>query len=178
MINKFNPREQKFIDQMVQYCGKKTGTQAAIDSGFGVPGARTRASELMARPDIRDEIDRRLEEVRQRWQITKDKHYQELGELRDMAKETKNVNAAVRAEELRGKVAGLYIDRQILASTQMIRLPDGTMKLEQDLTEKDIEMKMEDILLKHKVMTTHDKIDWKGSQAKIKPSKNNSKRKK
>ena len=178
MTNNFNLREIKFIDQMVQYCGKKTGTQAAIDSGFGVPGARTRASELMARPDIRDEIDRRLEEVRQKWQITKDKHYQELGELRDMAKETKNVNAAVRAEELRGKVAGLYIDRQILASTQMIRLPDGTMKLEQDLTEKDIEMKMEDILLRHKAITTHDKIDWKGPQPKIKASKNNSKSKK
>ena len=95
-----------------------------------------------------------------------------------MAKETKNVNAAVRAEDLRGKVAGLYIDRQILASTQMIRLLDRTMKLEQDLTEKDIEMKMEDILLRHKAITTHDKIDWKGDLPKIKANKNNSKGKK
>ena len=95
-----------------------------------------------------------------------------------MAKETKNVNAAVRAEELRGKVAGLYIDRQILASTQMIRLPDGTMKLEQDLTEKDIEMKMEDILLRHKAISAHDKIDWKDDLPKIKANNNNSKGKK
>ena len=144
---------------MVAYCGKKTATQAAIDSGYGIPGARTRASELMTRADIRDEIDVRLEEIRKKWLVTKDKHYQELGELRDMAKATKNVNAAVRAEELRGKVAGLYIDRSILAATQMIRLPDGTMKLEQDRTEKDIEMQMEDILLKHKVITNHVKIN-------------------
>jgi len=95
---KFIPREQKFIDQMVSFCGKKTATQCAIDSGYGIPGARTRASELMTRADIRDEIDVRLEEIRKKWLITKDKHYQELGELRDMAKETKNVNAAVRAE--------------------------------------------------------------------------------
>ena len=73
-----------------------------------------------------------------------------------MAKETKNVNAAVRAEELRGKVAGFYIDRSILAATKMIRLPDGTMKLEQDMTEKDVEMQMEAILLKHKVITAHE----------------------
>ena len=111
----FNPREQKFIDQMVSFCGKKTATQVAIDSGYGIPGARTRASELMTRADIRDEIDVRLEEIRKKWLVTKDQHYQELGELRDMAKATKNVNAAVRAEELRGKVAGLYIDRSILA---------------------------------------------------------------
>jgi hypothetical protein len=156
MNKPFNPREQKFIDQMVQFCGKKTATQIAIDSGYNSAGARTRASELMARADIRDEIDLRLEEVRKKWLITKDLHYQELGELRDMAKETKNVNAAVRAEELRGKVAGLYIDRSILASTKMIRLPNGTMKLEQDLTEADVESQMKAILLKHKVITAHD----------------------
>jgi len=156
-MNRFNPRETKFIDQMVQFCGKKTATQCAIDSGYNSAGARTRASELMARADIRDEIDLRLEEVRKKWLITKDLHYQELGELRDMAKETKNVNAAVRAEELRGKVAGLYIDRSILASTKMIRLPNGTMKLEQDLTESDVESQMKAILLKHKVITDHDR---------------------
>jgi len=155
-MNRFNPRETKFIDQMVQFCGKKTATQCAIDSGYNSAGARTRASELMARADIRDEIDLRLEEIRKKWLITKDLHYQELGELRDMAKETKNVNAAVRAEELRGKVAGLYIDRSILASTKMIRLPNGTMKLEQDLTEADVESQMKAILLKHKVITAHD----------------------
>jgi len=159
MNKPLNPREIKFIDQMVHYYGKKTATQCAMDSGFNSAGARSRASELMARADIRDEIDLRLEEIRKKWLITKDKHYQELGELRDMAKETKNVNAAVRAEELRGKVAGLYIDRSILAATQMIRLPDGTMKLEQDMTEKDVEMQMEAILIKHKVITQHEKIN-------------------
>ena len=137
MKNNFNPKELNFIDQMVAYCGKKTATQCAIDSGFGIAGARTRASELMAKDSVRNEIERRLEETREKWSLTKDKHYQELGELRDMAKETKNVNAAVRAEELRGKVAGLYIDRQILAATKMIRLPDGQMKLEQDMTDED-----------------------------------------
>ena len=162
MTDKFNPRTQKFIDQMVAYCGKKTATQCAIDSGFGVAGARTRASELMAKESIRNEIERRLEETREKWGLTKDKHYQELGELRDMAKETKNVNAAVRAEELRGKVAGLYIDRQILAATKMVRLPDGTMKLEQDMTEQDYENLMMNILKKH------DALPRKNSRKRIK----------
>ena len=162
MTDKFNPRTQKFIDQIVAYCGKKTATQCAIDSGFGVAGARTRASELMAKDSIRNEIERRLEETREKWGLTKDKHYQELGELRDMAKETKNVNAAVRAEELRGKVAGLYIDRQILAATKMVRLPDGTMKLEQDMTEQDYENLMMNILKKH------DALPSKNSRKRIK----------
>ena len=64
MTDKFNPRTQKFIDQMVAYCGKKTATQCAIDSGFGVAGARSRATELMARDDVRSEIEKQLEEIR------------------------------------------------------------------------------------------------------------------
>ena len=156
------PKEQNFIDQMVAYYGKKTATQCAIDSGFGAAGARSRASELMKRADIRNEITRQLEEVREKWLITKDKHFQELGELREMAKTSKNVNAAVRAEELRGKVAGLYIDRQILAATKMIRLPDGTMKLEQDMTEEDYEKLMMNTLEKHNVLPS------KNSRKKIK----------
>ena len=49
-------------------------------------------------------------------------------------------------------VAGLYIDRQILAATKMIRLPDGTMKLEQDMTEQDYEKLMINTLEKHNVL--------------------------
>ena len=147
----FNPRELNFINQMVSYYGKKTATQCAIDSGFSPNGARTRASELMARNDIRNEIEKQLEEIRSKWLITKDKHYQELGELRDMAKDTKNVNAAVRAEELRGKVAGLYIDRQIMATASMRRLPDGTLKAEQDMTAEDYELIMRKMLTDHNI---------------------------
>jgi|TARA_B100000959_G_C14620395_1_gene475938 phage terminase small subunit len=152
MKNKFNPKEQNFIDQMVNYCGKKTATQCAIDSGFGVAGARSRASELMAKDSVRNEIERRLEETREKWNITKEKHFQELGELRDIAKETKNINAAVTAERLRGMVAGLYIDRQILAATKMVRLPDGQMKLEQDMTADDYEQMLMAIDKKYQVL--------------------------
>ena len=165
MKNNFNPKELNFIDQMVAYCGKKTATQCAIDSGFGIAGARTRASELMAKESVRNEIERRLEETREKWNINKDKHYQELGELREMAKGSKNVNAAVRAEELRGKVAGLYIDRQILAATKMIRLPDGQMKLEQDMSEQDYEKILLSMAKKHNVL---EAIPSKNSRKKTK----------
>ena len=151
----FTSKEIKFIEQMVQFCGKKTATQCAIDSGFGVRGARTRASELRAKPEIRNDIEFKLAAIREKYSIDKNKHYQELGELRDMAKETKNVNAAVRAEELRGKVAGFYIDKQIIASAELISLPDGTRKPRDELTEKDIEKQLQGIINTHKLITSH-----------------------
>ena len=153
MNNNFTSKEIRFIEQMVQYCGKKTASQCAQDSGYGVRGARTRASELMAKPDIRNEIEFKLAEIRERYSIDKNKHFQELGELRDMAKDTKNVNAAVRAEELRGKVAGFYIDKQIIASTKLIELPDGTKKAELDLTEEDYELMLTNLAKKHKIVS-------------------------
>ena len=144
------PKEQNFIDQMVSHYGKKTATQCAIDSGYGAAGARTRATELMQRADIRNEITEQLEEIRKKWLITKDNHFQELGELRDIAKETKNINAAVTAEKLRGMVAGLYIDLQIMATANMVRLPDGTMKSEKDMTADDYQNQMNQILEDYK----------------------------
>tara|TARA_Y100001951_G_scaffold95109_1_gene92228 strand:+ start:442 stop:966 length:525 start_codon:yes stop_codon:yes gene_type:complete len=168
------PKEQNFIDQMVSHYGKKTATQCAIDSGFGVAGARSRATELMKRYEIRNEIDKRLEEIRKKWLITKDKHFQELGELREMAKTSKNVNAAVRAEELRGKVAGLYIDRQIMATANMKRLPDGTMKAESDMTQDDWKSLMNQILVDYKDVVEGDdeeevkKVANKNSRKKTK----------
>jgi hypothetical protein len=119
----------------------------------------------MARSEIRNEIDLRLEELRQKWKIDKETHIKELWDLKEMAKETKNVNAAVLAEELRGKCIGLYIDRQIIASAELISLPDGTMKAKHDLTEEDIKLQIEGLEKKHKLITSHT-------------SKNNSKRKK
>jgi hypothetical protein len=70
-----------------------------------------------------------------------------------MAKDTKNVNAAVRAEELRGKVAGFYIDKQIIASAKLIELPDGSKKAEPDLTEKDYELMLTNLVKKHKIVS-------------------------
>jgi len=151
----FTSKEIKFIEQMVQYCGKKTATQCAIDSGYGVRGARTRASELMAKTEIRNEIEFKLGEIREKYSIDKNKHFQELGELRDMAKATKNINSAVRAEELRGKVAGFYIDKQIIASAGMITLPDGTKKSRDELTEEDIEKQLKGMIDTHKLISSH-----------------------
>ncbi len=86
-----------------------------------------------------------------------------------MAKETKNVNAAVRAEELRGKVAGLYIDRQIMATANMKRLPDGTMKAEQDMTADDYQAIMDKILYDYRdVIEDKPKIASKNSRKKTK----------
>ena len=84
---------------------------------------------------------------------------------------------AVRAEELRGKVAGLYIDRQILAASKMIRLPDGTKKLEQDMEVEDYEAMMNDILERNKRLLEPTESETEKYMKRI-TNKNPGKRKK
>jgi len=57
----------------------------------------------------------RLEELRtpmvEKAQVTFEDHLRHLGELKELAVAEKQFSAAIRAEELRGKAAGLYKDR-------------------------------------------------------------------
>jgi hypothetical protein len=57
--------------------------------------------------------------------LTVENHLIRLAELRDQAFATGNYSAAIRAEELRGKVAGFYTDRIEMNNTvKMVVLDD------------------------------------------------------
>ena len=53
-----------------------------------------------------------LDKQRERADVSVDSHLTELSHLRDEAKDTGQIAAAISAEVNRGKVAGLYIDRK------------------------------------------------------------------
>ena len=59
-----------------------------------------------------------------------------LNYLGQIAEENKMVGVALRAEELRGKVAGYYIDRQIIKSKDSL----------DNLSEEELEGKMKKML--------------------------------
>jgi len=70
-----------------------------------------------------------------------------LQHLGHIAEENKMVGVALRAEELRGKVAGYYIDRQIIKQK-------GNLD---DLTEEELEEKIEKLLDDNKLLITEKK---------------------
>jgi len=59
-----------------------------------------------------------------------------LNYLGQIAEENKMVGVALRAEELRGKVAGYYIDKQIIKNTDSI----------DNLSAEELQQKMKQIL--------------------------------
>jgi len=58
-------------------------------------------------------------------ELTVENHLNRLAELRDQAFEAGNYAAAIRVEELRGKVAGFYTDRiELNRTVKMVVLDD------------------------------------------------------
>ena len=112
--------QKKFCSLYVEnYFGNSTltNTEVAIQSGYSPDSAYQRAYELLNPklcPHVVKYIGELREEFRKKNNIDPDKHMSRLNHLGNIAEQNKMIGVSLRAEELRGKVAGYYIDRQVI----------------------------------------------------------------
>ena len=114
--DKITPIQQRFIDHYTTRYGQWSATHCAIAAGYSKSSAHVRAAELLdwkKNPDIAIEIQDRLAALREAWDVNRDKHLAMLTRIRDAALEKGNLGVANKSEELRGKVAGLYVERNL-----------------------------------------------------------------
>ena len=119
---KLTPIQEKFIDEYCSKFGEISATQCAINAGYARDSAHTRAHELLdwrQFPYVRREIDRRLEDTRKIWEIDRDKHLRKLNDIGKKADAKGLYGVSLKAEELRGKVAGLYVEKQMIMKTEL-----------------------------------------------------------
>ena len=69
--------------------------------------------------------------LREAWDVNRDKHLAMLVKIRDASMDKGMYGVANKAEELRGKVAGLYVERNLT--------------LTKELSEDDLHQKMKDL---------------------------------
>ena len=127
LVNKSLTEMQKdFAQQYVESSvGSKhlTNTEVAIQVGYSPESAYQRAHELLNPkicPHVVKYIGDLKDDFRRKNNIDPDKHMARLNYLGQLAEANKMVGVSLRAEELRGKVAGYYIDRQIIKSKKGI----------------------------------------------------------
>ena len=129
--NQLSELQKKFAELYVEESGRYSNYEIAIRAGYGKGGARQRAYELL-NPDICPHVVRYIEklksEMNEKYRCDYNTHEKELWHLREMAKKKNNVQTAVRAEELRGKAAGLYVDRLLTANKNMSNLDNLSME--------------------------------------------------
>lgn len=114
-----------------------SNTEIAVKAGYSPDSAYQRAYELLNPkicPHVVKYIGDLKEDFRVRNSITPDKHMARLEHLGRVAEEKAMLGVAMRAEELRGKVAGYYVDRQVIKQDSVA-----------DMSEKELEQKMKQI---------------------------------
>jgi len=70
-----------------------------------------KASFLMAQVNIKSRVAELRAPIVEKVGITLENHIAELQSLKQLAREAGNYAAAIKAEELRGKVCGLYVEK-------------------------------------------------------------------
>lgn len=88
------------------------GTQAAIKAGYSEKTARKIASENVTKPDIREELEKQDKKLQEKYEYTVDEMVKELNDLKQKADIEKNRNVEYKTIELKGKVFGLFVDKQ------------------------------------------------------------------
>ena len=124
-----------------------TNTEVAMKVGYSAESAYQRAHELINPkycPHVVKYIGQLKEEFRQKNNIDPDKHMSRLQHLGQVAEKNKMIGVSLRAEELRGKVAGYYIDRQIIKNKDDL----------DNMSEEELEKKIEKLLDDNKLLLT------------------------
>ncbi|HAB26757.1 MAG TPA: hypothetical protein DCE27_02580 [Xanthomarina gelatinilytica] len=133
-ITKFTAKQQKFIDIYTSRYGELSATDCAIKAGYDRSSAHTRANELLdwrKSPDIVKAIDERQKSNREIWLVDKEKHLANLTRIQQEARAKGQYGVAGKMEELKGKVQGFYIDRN--------------MTLTKEVTPDELNQKMKDM---------------------------------
>jgi hypothetical protein len=133
--------QKKFARIYVEaFYGKEylSNTEVAVKAGYSPDSSYQRAYELL-NPRISPHVVTYISKLKEDWKeknnISPDKHMARLNHLGVLAEENKMIGVAVRAEELRGKVAGYHIDRQLIKNKSSL----------EDLTEDELTERMKTI---------------------------------
>lgn len=124
-----------------------TNTDIAIAAGYAKDSAHQRAYEnttYKLKPHVVKYIEELKEDFRVRNQITPEKHMARLNEIHQMAKEKGQLHTSLNAEVYRGKVAGYYVEKQLI---------------KQDESEEEIEQRLKSIMDQWNLISPEKELD-------------------
>ena len=119
---KITPKQQKFIDIYTSKYGELSATDCAIKAGYDRSSAHTRANELLdwrKNPEVVEEINNRQIGNKEVWLIDKVKHLANLTRIQQEARKKGQYGVAAKCEELKGKVQGFYVDRNLTLTKEL-----------------------------------------------------------
>lgn len=128
-----------------------TNTECAVKAGYSPESAYQRAYELLSPkfcPHVVRYISELKEDFRIRNSIDPDKHMAQLNHIKHLAIAKGQLSTAGRMEELRGKVAGYYVDRLLTKDSSSTN----------EATAEELEKKLQDLLTEWNVISDDEDI--------------------
>lgn len=108
-------RQELFVKELVSKDGQITMREAAVNAGYPVGSAHTRAYELTnptVSPHVVAAIQAYRMELDAKFGVTYQRHLRDLQKIRDMALDSGAYSAAVQAEYRRGQAQGdIYVSK-------------------------------------------------------------------
>ena len=148
--------EKKFAELFVDnYYSQdtKTNTELAKLSGYAPESAYQRGYEnttYRIKPHVVERIEELKEDFRIRNQITPEKHMARLNHLGRKAETENMIGVAVNAEVHRGKMAGYYVEKKLIAISSL-----------EDLSLEQLEEKQKKILEQYDLIVNEKEPDDK-----------------
>ncbi len=126
--------EKKFAELFVENFfsqDTKTNTEIAKLAGYAPESAYQRGYEnttYKIKPHVVQRIEELKEDFRIRNQITPDKHMARLHHIGRKAEDEKMLGVAMNAEVYRGKMAGYYVEKKLIANQTIDDLSEDQLE--------------------------------------------------
>ena len=125
MADELKPKQERFCQE---YVIDLNGAAAAIRAGYSENTARSIASELLTKPNIKRRVAELKTELAKRLDMTADTVIFDLEILSEQAAEAGQYGPAIRAKELQGKHINMFLDKS--GNEQPAREVDWTALLD------------------------------------------------
>jgi len=122
--NDVTAKQIRFIDLYCSKYGELSATECAIRAGYSRTSANQRAHELLnpkVSPATAQIIHDRLMGNMEVWMLNKEKHMANLTRIQSEAREKGQYGVAAKCEELKGKVQGFYVERNLNLNAEVSR---------------------------------------------------------
>jgi phage terminase small subunit len=106
-----NARHERFVQALIRGSSQCDAYLAAGYNATSSSAAYAHAARLVRNGKVRARLNELQSKEEIKSLLTVEQHMEELRALREIAKANGQLSAAIRAEELRGKLRGFYVDQ-------------------------------------------------------------------
>ncbi len=134
-------RDSELTQRQEEFCQQwiidRVGMAAAVRAGYASQSAHVQASRLLKHAKVKTRIEQLQKEAAERNKVTVDRVIAQLSELRDKAVAAGQMGPAIRAEELRGKTIGCFVDKHTVTDIGSLSNGQLAAKLARQIADED-----------------------------------------